>query len=171
MKNRFHRSALKGIPWLMAVFLCCCINSANGQDRSFRIVTFTLNGEPVKDFAIAFELNGKTVFPHRVDNTIFVPTEIAKAENVAMVFDISGFHFSFPSGQLGYVESDDLKVDMAVEIDTPPFDPKWVEKKWGGKKLRKICAIYSLTGVPQFTPGPSYRIVDPITTSILTRCP
>lgn len=132
------------------------------QDKSFRILSFTLDGKEVSEYTISFQVGEKRFIPAREGNKIFVPDEVSGANEGTTEFQSSGYAFEFPFLMKGYGETDRVKSDVDIGIDNYPFELEASNPKL----IKKFKTIYFQRGVPRTEPNNPYLIVDPITTII-----
>jgi hypothetical protein len=131
----------------------------NAQETYFKIVSFKVDGKEVKDYSVGFAVGDKPIVPSRSGIKIYVPKEVREADNAAIKFQSSIYSFTFaPLGVRGYLDSDEVKVDFAVEVETGSFitDGPFTKDK------DKLKAVYKLTTLPRI-PLNSRLIADPIT--------
>ncbi len=131
------------------------------QDKSFRILSFTLDGKEISEYTISYKVGEKQLIPVREGNRIFVPAEVSGANKGTTKFQSSGYTFEFPFLMGGYSETDEVKSDVDIGIDNYPFELKVSNPKL----FKKFKTIYFQRGVPTVAPN-SNLIVDPITTII-----
>ncbi len=153
---------------------------AQAAMRSFRITSFSINGNEVTNFEVFFLLNGKYRKPDRLGNTILVPFEIqeASAASSGIRFVSSNLDFTYDNLAFGgYVDSDEVKSDYRVEANTDPAIIKRLLKQMSNKSRRglgiynsrDICAVFALTRLPRLREN-SILIADPVTLTRVQRC-
>ena len=132
--------------------------TANAQNDSFKILSFTIDNREVKEYSVTFEVEGKELVPMRQGNKILVPKEIAENDQVAIRFQARGYDFKFsPPAGFNSTGERDVEVDYIVGVDTPPFQKENLFKR----DARKFQVIYFLQTVPS-VPLNSHIIIDPI---------
>lgn len=131
------------------------------QDKSFQILSFTLDGKEVNEYTISFKVGEKQFIPVKEGKRIFVPKEVSEANEGTTKFQSSGYTFEFRFLIRGYNETDRVKSDVEIGIDNYPFELEVSNRKWA----RQFKTLYFIRGVPTVAPN-SYLIVDPITTII-----
>jgi hypothetical protein len=128
------------------------------KDNSFKILSFTIDGQKVKEYSVTFEIAGKEIVPLRQGNKFIVPKDISETDEVIIKFQTAGYNFGFgPFSGFGRIEDDGVDVDYIVGVDTPPFEPK----NLFGYDEKKYQAIYFLETAPKVSAG-SKLIIDPI---------
>jgi hypothetical protein len=138
------------------VFILALSSPVVAQNHYFKILTFTINGMEFKDYVVTFEVNGKEIVPERSANKIFVPLEVEESNFVGIKFKALRYEVTFaPLGIDGYVDSDEVKVDFSVDVDSQSPACRKVKKG-------KCRVVYSLKTFPTLSPG-SHLIADPVT--------
>ena len=145
--------------FLALIFVFSFSDNVMAQETYFKIVSFKIDGKEVKDYSVGFAVDDKPIVPSRLGNKIYVPKEVREADTSAIKFQASIYSFTFaPLGVRGYLDSDEVKVDFAVEVETGSFitDGPFTKDK------DKLKAVYKLTTLPRI-PLNSRLIADPIT--------
>ncbi|MGD9562512.1 MAG: hypothetical protein AB7F88_09870 [Pyrinomonadaceae bacterium] len=149
--------------------------------RRFRITSFLLNGQEMSNFEVRFIVKGREITPEREGETILVPDEVYKAswKDSGVRFMGNGFDFTLNNVVMkGYLDSDQVKADYKVRIDTNPLEierrhisqlTKKEKRSLGIRSYRDVCAVYTFAPT-NLTVENSDMIVDPVVTKRFNFC-
>jgi len=171
---------------LLSIVSILCITSAicaqknidfQSEKKHFRIVPFMLNGQEVSSFKIVFIVDGREIIPEKLNGLIFVPNEVDEApdekKSMRLTVDDSDFVFNNMAFR-GYLDSDDVKSDYELHIDTIPLNintkhvsrlTKKERRAFRIKTYKDVCAVYWWTASNLVVVNKPNLIVDPITTT------
>jgi hypothetical protein len=154
------------------------------EKRRFRITSILVNGQEVPNFRILFLVTGREITPEKQDGIFFVPDEVYKApwqekgvriiaENLDVILNKMSMN--------GYLDSDDIKADYEINIDTIPLEieakhisklNKRDKRSLGIRSYKDVCAVYSLapSNIEVNKVNKPNLIVDPITIKQFNLC-
>lgn len=115
------------------------------QENSFKILSFTIDSKPIKNYSVIFAVDGKELRPRREVNEVFIPEEITKTDEVKIQFQAKGHTFEFGP----FTNFNNIKANFIVGIDEKPFDQKNVSED----DADKISIAYFLERIPTSMPN------------------
>lgn len=151
------------------------------ETAHFQITSLLVDGHEVAQFELRFLIKDRELIPKRDGRNYFVPKEVyeALAPDRGIRFIGNNFDFTLQNFTLkGYLDSDKIKSDYAVKVDTIPHQielrhlsqlTKKEKRSLGIRSYKDVCAVFT------FTPSnlvvvKSEMIVDPITTKTYQLC-
>jgi hypothetical protein len=172
----------RGSAGLVSLILIVLTGALHGQAvRHFQLPSFLMDDHQVTEFHLHFVVNGREINADRKDGYFVVPDDVyeASGEDNGMRFIGNGFDFTLEHILFrGYVETDKVKEDPGLRIDTIPaeierkhvaFLTKKDKRSLGIRSYKDVCAVYMLTASTTVITG-SDMIVDPITTKQYKLC-
>jgi len=153
---------------------------AQTQSSHFRIISFSVNGKETENFDVFFLLNGKSFKAEKAGNTWNVPAEVQKARwtSSGIRFVSSNFDFSFDNLAVrGYLETDEIKTDYKVQVNTDPTTMGEYLKEMSDKTKRDlgirhiadVCTVFTLTRLPTIREKATI-IADPVALTKVILC-
>jgi hypothetical protein len=154
---------------ILGIFFAGTVITLQGQgpeQRSFRVLSFAVDGKETTDYSVWFRIDKDLIKAVRNGDQVLVPQKKG-ANKMSVEFRVLTHRVVISDVEsIGYLESDKIKEDLKIEIDTPPFsDPRLVRRL----SKHKVCAVHSVTGVPTITPK-SRLIADPVKFTFVILC-
>lgn len=168
------------------LILTCGLHAQEGRNNSleirhFQIASLLVDGREVAEFDLRFLVNGREIEPKREGRKFFVPGEVYEASRQDSGLRFTGENFDFTLNYItlkGYLDSDKIKWDYTVRVDTIPREIKLnhvsqltekEKRSLGIHSYKDVCAVYSIAPSNLVVNSPQL-IVDPVTTKQFRLC-